>query len=203
MTVPFDDMAGSFPPAAPLPHAWAPTHDVQFYAVEEALYQSIGRFLVDGVRAGQPILVVATGPHRRAFEQAMRNAGVEPDDLVEGRDAVWLDARETLSAFMEGGHPSPELFEATVGSVLQRLMRDRRYVIVRAYGEMVDLLWQDGKMEAALQLEHLWNALATKYSFALRCAYAVDGILKGDCRGIDRICGSHTRVLPSGGEAAA
>ena len=202
MTVPFDDMVGPFPPVAPLPHAWAPTHDVQFYAADEALHSSIGRFLVEGVRAGQPILVIATRQHRRAFEGSMRDAGLEPGDLVEGRDAVWLDARETLSAFMEGSRPSAELFEATVGSVLQRLMRDRRYVIVRAYGEMVDLLWQDGKMEAALELEHLWNALATKYSFALRCAYAVDGILKGDCKGIDRICGAHSRVLPSS-EAAA
>jgi hypothetical protein len=187
-----------------LPHAWAPTHDVQFYVGEDNLATSVARFLGQGVRAGQPMVIIATAPHRAAFKEAMRALGIEPDDLVEGRDVVWLDARDTLSAFMEGPHPNAELFQATVGSVFEHLMRDRRYVIVRAYGEMVDILWRDGKPEAAIELEQLWNDLAAKYSFSLLCTYAVDSVIKGDCQGIDLICGKHSRVLPSEpGSAAA
>ena len=202
MTSPFRDLTEAYPPPAPLPHAWAPTHDVQFYAGEENLHTSVGRFLAEGVRAGQPIAVIATAAHRKAFEAEMLARGVDPRELVEGRDAIWLDARETLAAFMEGGRPNPELFEATVGSVLQRLMRERRYVIVRAYGEMVDLLWRDGKMDAALELEHLWNDLAARYQFSLLCAYAVESLLQSGCRGVDHICAAHSRVLPSEGVAA-
>ncbi len=33
--------------------------------------------------------------------------------------------------------------------------------IVRAYGEMVDLLWKDGNVDGAVQLEALWNELGT------------------------------------------
>lgn len=182
---------------AALPHAWAPTHDVQFYAGEDKLAASVARFVVQGVRVGQPMVVIATAAHRTAFKGVMRAMGIEPDDLVEGRDVVWLDAHDTLSAFMEGPSPNRELFQATVGSVFERLMRDRRYVIVRAYGEMVDILWQQGKHEAAIELEELWNELAATYSFSLLCAYSVDGVLKGDCRGVDLICGKHARVLPS------
>jgi hypothetical protein len=202
MTVPFGDMTGANHSALPLPHAWAPTHDVQFYAVEHSLYTSVSRFLAEGVRAGQPLVVIATSAHQKAFQDSLRSLGVEPDDLMEGRDVIWLDARDTLAAFMEGNRPNSELFEATVGSVLQRLMRERRYVIVRAYGEMVDLLWRDGKMQAALELEQMWNDLAAKYSFSLLCAYAVDSLLKSECKGVDSICGVHSRVLPSEGIAA-
>jgi hypothetical protein len=187
-----------------LPHAWTPTHDVQFYVGDDKLTASVARFILQGVRVGQPMVVIATASHRKAFKDAMRGMGIEPEDLVEGRDMVWLDARDTLSAFMEGPHPNRELFHATVGSVFERLMRDRRYVIVRAYGEMVDLLWQEGKHEAAIELEQLWNELASKYAFSLLCAYSVDSVLKGDCRGVDAICGVHARVLPSEpGTAAA
>jgi hypothetical protein len=186
-----------------LPHAWAPTHDVQFYAGENNLAASVARFLVQGARVGQPLVVIATAPHRMAFEAAMREMGMDPEDLVQGRDVMWLDARDTLSAFMEGARPNRELFEATVGSVFERIMRDRRYVIVRAYGEMVDILWREGKLEAAIELEELWNELSEKYSFSLLCTYSVESVLKGDCKGIDEICGKHARVLPSEGSAAA
>jgi len=176
---------------------WSPGHDVQFYENEEFLNTAVAGFLADGVRVGQPIIVIATGVHRTAFASRMRSMGLDPDDLVLGRDAVWLDARETLTAFMEGGRPNRELFEATVGNVFEKLITNRRYIIVRAYGEMVDLLWNEGKAEAAIELEVLWNELAAKYSFSLLCAYSKHSLSKDRGRGIEHICGQHMRVLPS------
>jgi hypothetical protein len=182
---------------------WTPGHDVQFYENEEFLQTAVANFLADGVRVGQPIIVIATSAHRKAFAERMRSLGIDPDDLVHARDAIWLDARETLSAFMEGGRPSPELFEATVGNVFAKLVKNRRYVIVRAYGEMVDLLWNDGKAEAAISLEILWNELAAKYSFSLLCAYSKASLSKDTGHSVDAICGQHMRVLPSEFDARA
>ena len=68
---------------------------------------------------------------------------------------------------------------------------------VRAYGEMVNLLWRDGKAQQAIELEQLWNELASKYSFALLCAYATDSLDPADLTGIERICAVHSAVLPS------
>src|SRR3954463_10908386 len=109
------------------PRAWSTGHDVQFYESEEFLYGSVASFLVDGVRAGQPIVVIATEVHRRHFADYMRGTGVDIDTLLHGRDVVWLDARETLNAFMEGPTPSRELFQATVGAVFEKLMENRKY----------------------------------------------------------------------------
>jgi hypothetical protein len=176
---------------------WTPGHHVQFYENEEFLRTEVGNFLADGVRVGQPIIVIATAPHRKAFASRMRSRGIEPDDLVLGRDAVWLDAHDTLSAFMEGGQPNAELFEATVGNVFEKLITNRKYVIVRAYGEMVDLLWSEGKSKAAIELEILWNEIAAKYSFSLLCAYSKHSLSKDAGHGIADICGQHMRVLHS------
>jgi hypothetical protein len=94
---------------------------------------------------------------------------------------------------MEGNVPNAELFQATVGSVFEKIVASRRYVTVRAYGEMVDLLWRDGKTDAALQLEELWNDLASKYAFSLLCSYDKQGIT-GEAD-IARICNVHTQVV--------
>jgi hypothetical protein len=173
---------------------WMLGHDVQFYESDDFLVQSVVQFLVKGLRAGQPIVVIATAAHRRAIMDGIRAAGQSIDHLVEGKDLLFLDARETLSAFMEGGRPSAELFDATVGSLFEQLVRERRYMIVRAYGEMVDLLWQDGKASAAIEVEELWNALARRYSFALLCAYAESTLKMCDGKSVADICAAHTRV---------
>lgn len=178
--------------------AWVATHDVQFYQTEEFLHGSVADYLSTGVRLGQPIVVIATAAHRRGYREAMRARGANPDDLTEGRDAVWLDARETLAAFMEGGQPNAELFDLTVGRIFESLRRNRRYVMIRAHGEMVDLLWREGKADAALVVEALWNKLAARHSFSLLCTYSrqtLGNVMQAD--GVEQICGCHARVLPS------
>jgi hypothetical protein len=181
-------------------HVWLPCHDVQFYEDEAFLCEAVANFLVEGFRAGQPLIVIATSEHRKAFVDRMRRRGVDPDDLVQGRDIMWLDAADTLAAFMEGDRPDPELFEATVGNVFENVMANRKYAMVRAYGEMVDLLWRSGKSASAIALEELWNRLATKYAFSLLCAYSKESLLANPrADGIDSICRVHGRVLPSAG----
>jgi PAS domain S-box-containing protein len=178
---------------------WVRGHDVQFYDSENYLGTVVSTFLVEGVRAAQPLVVIATDAHCRLFRERMRAAGICPEDLVEGRDIVWLDAHETLQAFMEGDLPNAELFELTVGAVFERVMANGRgYVVTRAYGEMVDLLWRAGKIEGAIALEQLWNGLALRYSFALLCAYSMGNFVK-EAHGTDfaRICAAHRHVSPT------
>jgi len=172
-------------------------HDVQFYRTDEYLIESVVRFLSDGIRAGQPIIVIATEQHRRAFVEGLQKRGLDPDKLYTGQLSVWLDARETLNAFMESSTPNRELFYATVGSVFERLVEKRYYLVVRAYGEMVDLLYKDGNPEGAILLEELWNELANRYKYSLLCGYCVDNFLHE--AGIDafrRICDHHGAALP-------
>lgn len=183
-------------PCEPTP-AGTPGHDVQFYRTDAHLVRSVVSFLAAGVKAGQPIIVIATAPHRQAFEAGLRTLGLDIDELLSGREAVWLDARETLNCFMEGAVPDRELFMKTVGAVFESVVRKRHYLVVRGYGEMVDLLWKDGNADGAIQLEALWNELADKYSFSLLCAYAMDNFLKdAGSAGCRRVCAHHSRVLP-------
>jgi KaiC/GvpD/RAD55 family RecA-like ATPase len=171
-------------------------HDVLFYESDEALASVVGRFLAEGVRAGQPILVIATPAHRKQIVAKMRALGADPDELVSGRDILMLDARDTLAAFMEGDVPNAEVFDATVGNVLEKLTARRRDVVVRAYGEMVDLLWRDGNAEAANSLEEMWNEAAHRFSFLLVCGYDDEVVRElGGKFGIPHVCATHRSVL--------
>ncbi|HEX2693973.1 MAG TPA: MEDS domain-containing protein [Gemmatimonadaceae bacterium] len=172
-------------------------HDVQFYRTEAHLTRTVSDFLADGVRAGQPLIVIATPAHRKAFAVELHARGLDVEELLSGREAIWLDARETLSMFMESAHPSRDLFFATVGSVFEQVLRKRHYLIVRAYGEMVDLLAQDGNLEGAILLEQLWNELAAKYAYSLLCGYSLDNFLQeaGPAK-LREVCKQHTHSRP-------
>jgi hypothetical protein len=140
---------------------------------------------------------VATEAHRRAFAEGLRAKGLDPEAIFSDRLAVWLDARETLASFMEGRRPDHELFMATVGRVFESLLDKRYYLVIRGYGEMVDLLLKDGNPEAAILVEQYWNELADRYKYSLLCGYAVDGFLEGaGFEAFRRVCGSHSHAMP-------
>jgi hypothetical protein len=177
--------------------AYLAGHDVQFYRTDAYLTRSVVDFLSVGIRAGQPIVVIATEAHRNAFVDALRAKGVDPDELYCGRVAIWLDARETLASFMEGPTPNRELFMATVGNVFEKVLNKRYYLVVRGYGEMVDLLYRDGNCEGAVLLEQLWNELADRYKYSLLCGYSVDNFpQEAGVDGFRRVCDHHTHALP-------
>jgi len=175
---------------------WEARHDVQFYDDDDYLTSCIAAFVAEGVRCAQPAVVIATPEHITAIKEHLTRLGVNVD-ASRPYDMVWLDARDTLASFIEAGRCVPELFDATVGSVMEKVTQNRRYVTVRAFGEMVDLLWRDQKPSVAIQLEELWNGLASRYSFALLCAYSTSSLDPKDMAGIDQICRVHNRVLPS------
>jgi len=54
---------------------------------------------------------------------------------------------------------------------------------------MVALLWADGKGDAAIALEGLWNELGKMHRFALFCAYPLNGFCgEANGRSLTHIC---------------
>ena len=76
---------------------------------------------------------------------------------------------------------------------------------VRAYGEMVALLWDDGLVNAAIQLEEMWNELGRRHSFSLFCGYPAGSVTRdGHLDAFAAVCRLHREVVglaPAGGRA--
>ena len=104
-----------------------------------------------------------------------------------------LDARTTLNRFFFRGKLDAFAFRETVSQAIALVCGGRTDCTIRAYGEMVDVLWREGKCEEAIELEILWNDLAKRYAFSLLCGYAMGSFYKETDRRAD-ICAPHTQA---------
>lgn len=68
---------------------------------------------------------------------------------------------------MVDGIPNASKFKTAIVPVIEQATRGRKGCTVRAYGEMVNVLWQAGHTVAATRLEMLWNELAQTHDFSL------------------------------------
>lgn len=166
-------------------------HLVQLYTEREFLVATVAHYLGAGLRLGEAGLVIARPEHRERFAGALEREGLESAAALR-----MLDAEETLAQFMVGGMPEWTAFHRVIGGVIAELRL--QYPAVRAYGEMVDVLWQRGERKAAARLEDFWNEIGTLQTFSLLCAYCIDPLHAGSYGGgLETVCKSHTHVIPA------
>lgn len=172
-------------------------HRVQFYEHESYLYDRVSDFMSGGLRAGDAAVVIATPEHRIGVESTLRERGIDVGELIACGRFYTLDAAATLAEFMVDGWPDPRRFAESVGGAIRvaRGANDRRVLL---FGEMVALLHADGKDDAALRLEELWNELARTDSFGLFCAYPLRSFDQAThARSFGDIVAAHSAVVPS------
>jgi len=162
----------------PAPH----DHVVQFYRHDRELAEGVGDFLAEAIQGGGVAVVIATEAHRRLFTARLVEAGIDAARLAEagltpageGGTLVLLDADEAMQALLIDGRLAPHRFDKLIGKLIREAVAGGR--AVRAYGEIVALLWGDGYVTAAVELERLWNDLGREVDFSLYCAYPLESV---------------------------
>jgi hypothetical protein len=175
-------------------------HAVQFYQDDATLTGIVADFIASGLASGDPAIIIATAEHSAAIQSELRQRSIDVDDLKRLGDLVVLDARETLQAFMVDGMPDAGTFNYVLGELLRQICGSRPSCVVRAYGEMVNVLWRDGLEAAAIRLETLWNELANTHDFKLLCGYSMGNFYKGAA--IEAIKGQHSHLVSDTGTTA-
>lgn len=175
-------------------------HVVQLYGTDDRLLmENVGRFLSEGLRRGDGILIIATAEHRMSLTTFLRRDRGYSRAVLEGR-LVFMDAEFTLSRFMASGAPDPELFRSVLSDALAGVRSRAVHTGVRAYGEMVGVLWKAGEHSAAARLEELWNELLKQGDVCLFCAYPIDVLDPEFHAGkMDALLCAHTHLLPVDG----
>jgi DcmR-like sensory protein len=176
-----------------------PFHAVRFYKDTPSLARIVGQFIVEGLDIGQPAIIVARPEHRQAFAAALNRLAIDVDRTVEHGDLIFLDADKALAAFMVNGMPSSAKFDATFVPTVEKLTARRPDCAIRIYGEMADVLWKDGREDAAIGLETLGSEMA-KRNLLIFCGYAMGNSYKAAA--FESICRTHTHVVSADGIAA-
>jgi PAS domain S-box-containing protein len=175
-------------------------HGVQFYTDDQVLLDVLRRFIGGALAAGDGAVVIATQAHHDALEQELRNEGFDAEKALRQGRYIREEAGEVLSRIMVNGLVDKTRFTEVVGDLLTRAAnaaqcRDSRVV---AFGELVALLWAQGKTEEALRVEQFWNDLSREHYFSLLCAYPVAWFnIDGQIEPFLRMCAEHSGVIAS------
>ncbi len=171
-------------------------HFVQLYTDHAALARNVGRYLAEGFLQGDCGIVIATPAHREAFRQDLENRGVDVGSVEQSAKLLFLDAEQTLGRFMVNGRPEWRRFEKFVSAAVRSLGHTAGGR-VRAYGEMVGVLWTSGEYSAAIKLEEFWNRILGSLGASLFCSYPID-VFGPEFKhsGVHAILCDHTHLLP-------
>ena len=177
-------------------HPAAGDHIAQVYRDDAFLVEAVAEYIGQGLRQGDAALIIASPAHADAFMRRLETDGRASRAALERGQLRLLDAEETLAGFAPGAQPDWRQFQAQIGGLIAELRL--QYPAVRAYGEMVDVLWQRGQRDAAVRLEQLWNHLARLQTFSLFCAYRLDNLDSAAYGGaLECVCELHTHLIPA------
>jgi hypothetical protein len=161
--------------AQPFRRAEQHEHYVQFYKADEPLLnRNVGRYLWEGLLRGDGLLVIASPERRESLAGHLRRLGADVEVALKEGQLTILDVHETLGQLMVGGEPDAYQFETVISGVLQGVRPRGPNGGIRAYGEMVGVLWAAREYEAAIRLEEYWNQLLHAVGITLFCGYPID-----------------------------
>jgi hypothetical protein len=178
--------------------ALAPSeHIAQFYQNEEELLDTLTAFVGKGVKSGESTIVIATQEHLRALRRQLLEFDADMTRALLEDRYIAIDANVALTSFMVNDLPDETLFAEFARNLLRRASVQSRKV--RAFGEMVALLWARGNHEATVRLEQLWERFSQTHEISILCSYPLSAFpaegAADSSAAVSQIRAAHTRVI--------
>ncbi len=169
-------------------------HAVLFAESDAELAEVAGDLHARHLAAGGIVIVLATVDHCLLFEDRMRAAGVSLDQARREGSLIMLDAAETLQRLTPGESFDLTAFDEVIGGLVRSATARGP---VRAFGEMVGLLWDQGRVPEAIELEAAWGGLLEETGASLVCAYPSMLVDTDSAHGLRAVCALHSSALDS------
>jgi hypothetical protein len=172
-------------------------HIVQLYQDQQFLNRAVCRFAASAIANGEGVILVPTVAHWDAFRPRLEAEGVDVDAAQRAGQLTVVDADELLPQFMRDAMPDAPVFLGLAGEVIARAHGDGRYPKVRWWGEMVNVLWEQGNVAASMDLEDQFDRLAHEHEIAIFCSFVMDNF-NGEVhsRMLPRLGQNHSHLIP-------
>jgi len=170
-------------------------HIFQVCQDETSQAELLTHYVMEGLENSEGIVIIARPALRKAVISKMKGIDLDAQVLKSEGKIKFFDAEFLLSGFLIDGVLDEQAFQQFVASPV--LAMQLKYGKVRAFGEMVDVLWKDAQQDLAIELEGWWGELCDKHSFMLLCTYLLDSLDPNNYENsLERICKCHTHSLP-------
>ena len=149
-------------------------HIVQLYQDQEFLNCAVCRYVGAGLANGEGVVLFSTLTHWDAFRPRLEAGGVDVHAAQERGQLTVVDADELLPRFMRGAMPDPPAFKSVVGDIFGQARAGGSYPKLRAWGELVNVLWERGDVAASMNLEDMFDQLNKIVSIVMFCSFLMD-----------------------------
>jgi hypothetical protein len=168
-------------------------HVLQVYDNERIFLNTLEGFIGSGLLAGDTVVTICTALHLATMRARLERHEIDVEAMIASGRYVPLQAHEMLSRFMVNGMPEESAFMHTMDAIYRAGVPGKRRI--RAFGEMVAVLWEEGSYDAAIAVEHLWNKFCRTHAFCLFCAYSRSGVGHSNCEAEAHLCGAHSKII--------
>jgi DNA-binding NarL/FixJ family response regulator len=172
-------------------------HEVQFYSDDTLFLDTLARFIAVALKSGRAAIVVITESRSDGLVSRLKAQGVDVDAATQEGTYIQLDVNKTLATFMVNDIPDATRFFQVVGSLIEAAAKAARqeHDGVVACGECSPVLWVEGKVDAAIRLEQLWDEVGKTFGVDILCGYALSSFHgEEDEHVFQSICAEHSAV---------
>jgi hypothetical protein len=168
-------------------------HLVQVYEDDNVLLNTLEGFAGSGFIAGDCVVIIAKAVNLEALSIRLKDQHFDLDSLILSGQYIPVNADDLLNLFMVNDWPHDKKFRAAAKALITRANWTGRPV--RAYGEMVAILWENGLKGATVHLENLWNTFREKNRFTLFCAYPSHIFEHDNDDAVFGLCSCHNKLI--------
>jgi DNA-binding NarL/FixJ family response regulator len=183
------------PPLRPQNGNSVRVHKAAFYPDDASLMDDFTRFVEFALKMENPVIVIATESHRSNLRQRLQARGRDMATAIQEGTYISMDVDEVLSEVMVNDWPDATRFLKLASDLIMEAAKTAkgRHFRVAACGECARSLIAQGKPEAAIQLEHLWDRISRSHYVDTLCGYLLQDFRTAENRPIfEKICVAHS-----------
>jgi hypothetical protein len=168
---------------------------VLFYSSDAVFVSAFSQFVASSLRQESAVIVLVTESHGESLRRSLQLCNVDLDQAVREGLYIPLNISQLLSKVMVDGMPDPTCFMNAAAEVVAEAAQRAagQHGKVAACGECSPTVRAKGDVDAAIQLEHLWDEVSRSQQMDIQCAYLMTA-RQESARAVKRLCAEHTVV---------